>query len=149
MLRNLKKKLLPAFTKLLISSTALLIYFRRYTQSFLSSQLLWRTGYYWLGLSDSAKPETYAWASGDSVLFTYWHNTHTGEIQLEILLSKKSSLIFFYSIFFYIYTHIYIYIYEPPCDKTNKMLYAHGEDSDQPGHPPSLIRVFAVRSMGS
>ena len=26
---------------------------------------------------------------------------------------------------------------------------AHSEDSDQPGHPPSLIRVFAVRSMGS
>ena len=26
---------------------------------------------------------------------------------------------------------------------------APGEDSDQPGHPPSLIRVFAVRSMGS
>ena len=23
------------------------------------------------------------------------------------------------------------------------------EDSDQPGHPPSLYRVFAVRSMGS
>ena len=23
------------------------------------------------------------------------------------------------------------------------------EDSDQPGHPPSLIRVFAVRFMGS
>ena len=23
------------------------------------------------------------------------------------------------------------------------------EDSYQPGHPPSLIRVFAVRSMGS
>ena len=23
------------------------------------------------------------------------------------------------------------------------------EDSDQPGHPPSLIRVFAVRSVGS
>ena len=23
------------------------------------------------------------------------------------------------------------------------------EDSDQPGHLPSLIRVFAVRSMGS
>ena len=23
------------------------------------------------------------------------------------------------------------------------------EDSDQPGHPPSLIRVFTVRSMGS
>ena len=26
---------------------------------------------------------------------------------------------------------------------------APSEDSDQPGHPPSLIRVFAVRSMGS
>ena len=26
---------------------------------------------------------------------------------------------------------------------------AHSEDSDQPVHPPSLIRVFAVRSMGS
>ena len=27
--------------------------------------------------------------------------------------------------------------------------YAPSEDSDQPGHPPSLIRVFAVRSIGS
>ena len=26
---------------------------------------------------------------------------------------------------------------------------APSEDSDQPGHPPSLIRIFAVRSMGS
>ena len=35
--------------------------------------------------------------------------------------------------------------YEPPCDKTNKMACAPSEDSDQPGHPPSLIRVFTVR----
>ena len=34
---------------------------------------------------------------------------------------------------------------EPPHDKTNKMASAHSKDSDQPGHPPSLIRVFAVR----
>ena len=34
---------------------------------------------------------------------------------------------------------------EPPHDKTNKMACAPSEDSDQPGHPPSLIRVFAVR----
>ena len=34
--------------------------------------------------------------------------------------------------------------YEPPRDKTNKMTCAPSEDSDQPGHPPSLIRVFAV-----
>ena len=38
---------------------------------------------------------------------------------------------------------------EPPQDKTNKMICAPNEDSDQPGHPPSLIRAFAVRSMGS
>ena len=38
---------------------------------------------------------------------------------------------------------------EPPHDKTNIMTYAPSEDSDQPVNPPSLIRVFAVRSMGS
>ena len=36
-------------------------------------------------------------------------------------------------------------IYELPHDKINKMICAPSEDSDQPGHPPSLIRVFAVR----
>ena len=39
--------------------------------------------------------------------------------------------------------------FEPPHDKTNKMTFVPSDDSDQPGHPPSLIRVFAVRSMGS
>ena len=34
---------------------------------------------------------------------------------------------------------------EPQHDKTNKMACVLSEDSDQPGHPPSLIRVFAVR----
>ena len=34
--------------------------------------------------------------------------------------------------------------FEPPRDKTNKMACVPIEDSDQPGHPPSLIRVFAV-----
>ena len=38
---------------------------------------------------------------------------------------------------------------EPPHDKTNIMTCAPSEDSDQPVHPPSLIRVFAVRSMDS
>ena len=38
---------------------------------------------------------------------------------------------------------------EPPRDKTNKMADAPSEDSDQPGHPSSLIRVFAGRSVGS
>ena len=39
--------------------------------------------------------------------------------------------------------------HELPHDNTNKMTCAPSEDSDQPGHLPSLIRVFAVRSMGS
>ena len=30
-----------------------------------------------------------------------------------------------------------------------RMVCAPSEDSDQPGHPPSLIRVFVVRSVGS
>ena len=34
---------------------------------------------------------------------------------------------------------------EQPHDKTNKIASAPSEDSDQPGHPPSLIRIFAVR----
>ena len=34
---------------------------------------------------------------------------------------------------------------KPPHDKTNKMACAPSKDSDQPGHTPSLIRVFAVR----
>ena len=33
---------------------------------------------------------------------------------------------------------------EPPHDKTNDVACVPSEDSDQPGHPPSLIRVFAV-----
>ena len=36
---------------------------------------------------------------------------------------------------------------EPPRDKTNKMACAASEDSDQPGHLPSLIKVFAIRKI--
>ena len=32
-----------------------------------------------------------------------------------------------------------------PHGKTNKITFAPSEDSDQPGHSPSLIRVFSVR----
>ena len=39
--------------------------------------------------------------------------------------------------------------FEPPHDKINKMTFMPSEDSDQPGHPPMLIRIFAVRSMSS
>ena len=37
------------------------------------------------------------------------------------------------------------YLFETAHDKTDKMACATIEDSDQPGHPPCLIRVFSVR----
>ena len=37
-------------------------------------------------------------------------------------------------------------VIEPQHDRTNKLTCAPSEDSDQPGHPLSLIRVFAVRT---
>ena len=40
-------------------------------------------------------------------------------------------------------------IFKPLRDKTDKMACAPNDDSDQPGHPPGLIRVFAVRFMAS
>ena len=40
-------------------------------------------------------------------------------------------------------------INEPQHNKTNKMVCAPSEDSDQPGNPPSLIRVLAKDSVGS
>ena len=40
-------------------------------------------------------------------------------------------------------------IIEPPYEKNNQMACAPSEDSDQPGHQPNLIRVFAVRSVCS
>ena len=42
-----------------------------------------------------------------------------------------------------------IHVYEPLNDKTNKMTYAFNKDSDQPGHPPSSITVFAGHLMDS
>ena len=38
---------------------------------------------------------------------------------------------------------------ELPPDKTNKMVSVPSDDSDQPGHPHSLLKVFALHSMGS
>ena len=42
------------------------------------------------------------------------------------------------------YWNVLATTFEPPHDKTNKMACAPSEDSDHPGHPPSLIRVFVV-----
>ena len=46
-------------------------------------------------------------------------------------------------------SELYDHVNELQHDKTNKMTCAPSKDSDQPGHLHSLIRVFAVRSMGS
>ena len=51
---------------------------------------------------------------------------------------------------FYINTAVRVFLpFELLHVKTNKMTCVPSEDSDQPGHLPSLIRVFAVRSMCS
>ena len=42
-----------------------------------------------------------------------------------------------------------ILTFKPPHDKTNKMTCAPSEDSDQPGHAPSLTRVFSVCFKGT
>ena len=49
----------------------------------------------------------------------------------------------------YIFSGCGTNIIEPAYDKSNKTTCEPSEDSDQPGHQPSLIRVFAVHSMGS
>ena len=38
---------------------------------------------------------------------------------------------------------------EPLSSKSNKLVYAHIDDSDQTAHPRSLIRVFDGHYMGS
>ena len=57
------------------------------------------------------------------------------------------------TIFIHSFIHsYYVYIatiFEPQHDKTNKMTCASSEDSDQPAQLYSLIRIFAVRSVGS
>ena len=44
----------------------------------------------------------------------------------------------------YLFTLLSAWRSEPQHNKTNKQACVPSEDSDQPGHPPSLIRVFAV-----
>ena len=49
------------------------------------------------------------------------------------------------SCYLYINSFMQNFLVEPPRDKTNIVACVPSEDSDQPRHPPSLIRVFAVR----
>ena len=61
---------------------------------------------------------------------------------------EKNHATFFFMLEMFILL-IITYKFESPHDKTNKMICAPSENPDQPGHPPSLIRVFTVHSMGS
>ena len=73
-----------------------------------------------------------------------------------LVLSQRFNLIYIFFFFFFFcdillisLRSLFATIFQPTHDKTNKMACAPSEDSDQPGHPPSLIRVFTVLSMGS
>ena len=64
----------------------------------------------------------------------------------------KDSYIYFFFFFFLSWEYCAIWLvgsksipFEPPHDKTNKRACAPSGDLDQPGHPLSLIRDFAVR----
>ena len=60
--------------------------------------------------------------------------------------SRKDSLIVVHTVYhFFCMFQMRTISCEPPHDKTNEMACAPSEDSDQPGHLPSLIRDFAVR----
>ena len=65
-------------------------------------------------------------------------------------------LSFFFLLFFFLFIVVHehltlasnTYIIGPRHNKTKKVTVRPAK-TDQPGHPPSLIRVFAVRLMGS
>ena len=86
--------------------------------------------------------ETVRWAgSPESSSFAYWIST--------IFTSAGSYLKWNWEISSQVLVWVTCGLYEPPRDKINTMACAPSEDSDQPGHPPSLIRVFTVCSLGS
>ena len=70
------------------------------------------------------------------VLVNFWHACLS--VYLPKYYCSSVSPIIIYSV-------CIILIFEPPHDKTNKMACAPSKDSNQPGHPPSLIRILTVR----
>ena len=85
---------------------------------------------------------------------TYWSRFSSlkykwKECHIDIILSKKGEIILI-CLLPALWKLIRIEkTFEPSHDKTNTMTYAPSEGSDQPGHPPSLVRVFGVRSLVS
>ena len=66
---------------------------------------------------------------------------------MKFLTFYDKSLQHHVHIFYLLYGRISVFrsTLELSHDKSNKIVCAPNEDSDQPGHPPSLIRIFAVR----
>ena len=81
----------------------------------------------------------YVFVSEDYIMLD-WHSC-----QICYPLEKKLFLFLLLLLLENGLSPLYQKTFEPQHDKTNKMTCAPSEDSDQPGHPPSLIRVFAVR----
>ena len=68
-------------------------------------------------------------------------------------VKKQSDLVVHCSTFHLHHSDTILYIVKttpppppPPHDKINKMACAHSKDADQPGHLPSLIRVFIKKA---
>ena len=90
-----------------------------------------------------------------SIFVSHWSNIPTmmiiNQIILKIFISPSLQRKCLGSLFHYTRSvsdfllWIPKYEKEPQHDKTNKMSCAPKEDLDQAGHPPCLIRVFAVR----
>ena len=88
-------------------------------------------------------------------VFLYWLQVGRVDYELSFLLvwvcyvqrcPEFNSLIEFYHPVQHYECHarMFIFLFEPPQDKTNKKTCVPSEDSDQPEHPLSLNRIFAV-----
>ena len=105
----------------------------------------------------------YHLAKGATLIQNLSENKEANQVR-HIQTFLLPSLIFLFVCFFFLscidktmfmvlllgYLHLILTVesfktsFEPPHDKTNEMACAPTDDSDQPRHPPSLIRVFAV-----
>ena len=85
------------------------------------------------------------WVSGPwNLKQRCWLKFHNAFTIMFIVIFETIIALFCFNACYSISVHVIKNKFEPARDKTNKAACAPSEDSDQPGHPPSLIRVFAV-----
>ena len=77
---------------------------------------------------------------GSRTSYPRWQIVNKQNVQPKMAHSKQQTI--WDRIFLCL---VFVSLFKPTHDKTNKKMCAPSEDSDQPGHPPSLIRVFADR----